>query len=181
MKRSALRREALISHTNGTGANVVMHALPTERSKDTRTIEEIAQLIPWVSLTFFSLWSTISDMLRTAGRPRCSPFSISTTATPPTECECTRKQGGVATGMSHSAIHDPWLNGLAGGSVGHPAPTTGAGSDQLRTAHASSSCCRHRPTRRAPAPGRRFRFAFVCRWRRHRGMWIIAVHVRRRC
>ncbi|KAH7902845.1 hypothetical protein BJ138DRAFT_1200450, partial [Hygrophoropsis aurantiaca] len=47
-KISHLRREHLLERTSaGDGSAVVTHTLPTERSKDTRTPEEIASVIPW--------------------------------------------------------------------------------------------------------------------------------------
>lgn len=53
-KQSAHRREDLHQVIpDGTGA--VLHALPTERSKDMRTVEEIEALLPWVtSLTLYT-------------------------------------------------------------------------------------------------------------------------------
>lgn len=47
-KQSVQRREQLLDRgTSSMGA--IVHALPTERSRDMRTPEEIAALVPWVS------------------------------------------------------------------------------------------------------------------------------------
>lgn len=47
-KQSALRREALLGRGVPDENGVIHQALPTERSKDMRTAEQIRGLIPWV-------------------------------------------------------------------------------------------------------------------------------------
>ena len=47
-KVSARRRELLLGR-GVANSTAVVHALPTERSRDMRTAEQISQLIPWVS------------------------------------------------------------------------------------------------------------------------------------
>jgi hypothetical protein len=39
----------------------ILHALPTQRSKDTRTAEQVAQFIPWVSSLFLISLTWITD------------------------------------------------------------------------------------------------------------------------
>ena len=53
-KKSNKRREELFDPAAVTTAHAVVHALPTEASRDHRTEEEIQALLPWVS----SPWQT---------------------------------------------------------------------------------------------------------------------------
>jgi hypothetical protein len=47
-KRSTQRREALLGQGCRNENVSTLHDLPTERSRDIRTADEIAQIIPWV-------------------------------------------------------------------------------------------------------------------------------------
>jgi hypothetical protein len=46
-----MRREALLGHGIPNKDGVIRSALPTERSRDMRTVAQIQQLVPWVSQT----------------------------------------------------------------------------------------------------------------------------------
>ena len=49
-KQSLLRRAALFKSNPALGAPLpVMHALPTERSRDRRTAQQVLMVVPWVS------------------------------------------------------------------------------------------------------------------------------------
>ena len=49
-KQSQVRRAALFKSNSALGAPLpIMHALPTERSRDRRTAQQVAMVVPWVS------------------------------------------------------------------------------------------------------------------------------------
>jgi hypothetical protein len=65
-----MRREALLGHSIPNKNGAVLHALPTERSRDMRTAEQVRELIPWVSLK--SIACNLPDFLASSNRLKTS-------------------------------------------------------------------------------------------------------------
>jgi hypothetical protein len=79
-KKSIQRREQLMNGRESS-PTVIRHALPTQRSKDLRTAEQIAQFIPWVSVflpfIFRSPFCSLTYFAPT-GPDHCFDLSLST-------------------------------------------------------------------------------------------------------